>query len=248
MVKKLFTLMLLVGAFLTGHAQTGLSPEKGDKEVSLNLGAGTSVGIAAPLPNLGTYQVATPSGNWLDRGLSMNVEFRWMFARRWALKAKGGLSYGFAPAYGAVPGTAADDAATVGPEDVPNYAFVPESSRLQYLLALGFDRYVPLKYERLSFYYGLEAGFAYGRNLANADDESYNGKSVGEAFSFKGSFVTGFRYAVSEGLFLALEINPVGYAYQVNHLRPQAGLHLLSSNSHQFNFLASPTLKIGFRF
>lgn len=247
MTKKIFAILSLMGIVFLGHAQS-LTPAKGDKMVSLNLGAGSAVGISAPLPNLGTYTVSTPTTTWLDRGLALNVEFRWMFAEKWSLKAKGGLSYGFAPEYNALPGTADGNSSTIGAEDLPNYSFVPRSNKLQYQVAAGFDRFVATKFSRLSFYYGIEAGFAYGRNIAHADDESYNGKAAGEAFSIKGAFVTGFHYAISEALYAGIELNPVSYSYNVNNLRPQAGLRMLSSDSHRFDFLSCPTIKLGFRF
>lgn len=249
MTKKIFAILVFMGIVFLGQAQTTnneFAPKKGDKMVSFNLGVGSAVGLEAPLPNLGTYTVTTPHRNWLDKGLSMNVEFRWMFAQKWALKLKGGVSYGFGPEYNAVPGTAEGETAEIG--DVPNYGFVPESDRLQYQVGLGFDRYVATKYQRLFFYYGLEAGFAYGRNTANSEDESYSGKSVGESYSISGSFVTGFQYFIADAIYTGIEICPVGYSYSVNNLRPQAGLKMLSADAHKFNFLANPVIKLGFRF
>lgn len=249
MIKKIFTILSFMGIVFLGHAQKTAeisTPKKGDKMLSLNLGAGTSVGLAAPLPNLGTYTVSTPTTTWLDRGLAMEVEFRWMFAERWALKTKGGLSYGFAPEYQALPGTAEGDVSEA--DDIPNYSFVPQSSKLQYQVAVGVDRYVPTRFSRLSFYYGLEAGFAYGRNVANSEDETYNGKAVGEAFSIRGAFVGGFQFAIAEAIYTAIELHPVGYSYNVNNLRPQAGLRMISSDSHRFDFLSTPTIKLGFTF
>lgn len=82
MTKKIFAILVFMGIVFLGQAQTTnneFAPKKGDKMVSLNLGVGSAVGLEAPLPNLGTYTVTTPHRNWLDKGLSMNVEFRWMF-------------------------------------------------------------------------------------------------------------------------------------------------------------------------
>ncbi|RHA38047.1 BT1926 family outer membrane beta-barrel protein [Odoribacter splanchnicus] len=249
MTKKIFAILLFMGIVFLGQAQTThneFAPKKGDKMVSLNLGAGSAVGIEAPLPDLGTYTVTAPHRNWLDKGLSMDVEFRWMFAQKWALKLRGGVSYGFGPEYSALPGTAEGDEAEIG--DIPNYSFVPESNRLQYQAGLGCDRYVATRYQRLFFYYGLEAGFAYGRSTANAEDETYSGKAVGETFNINGSFVTGFQYFIADAIYTGIEICPVGYSYAVNNLRPQAGVKMLSADTHQFNFLASPMIKLGFRF
>lgn len=249
MIKKIFTIVLLVGITFLGHAQTAenaFSPKKGDKFVSLNLGAGTAVGIKAPLPNLGTYSVASPLQNWQDKSLALNVEFRWMFAKKWALKVMGGVSYGFSPEYEALPGTADGELSDLG--EVPNYSFVPESDRLQYQIAVGFDRLVPTKYDRLFFHYGIEGGVAYGRNVATAANEVYSGKAIGESYGFHGAFVTGFQYFIGEAIYTGIEIRPLGYSYTINNLRPQVDLKLLSSDSHNFTFLSNPMIKLGFRF
>lgn len=249
MTKKIFTILLLLGITFLVQAQVkenAFAPQKGDKMVSFNLGAGTSVGMKAPQPNLGTYTVSSPLQNWQDKSLTLNVEFRWMFASQWAVKLLGGVSYGFSPEYAALPGTAEGAASDQG--DIPNYSFVPENDRLQYQVSLGVDRYIATKYQRLFFHYGLEGGFAYGRSTANASDEAYSGKAIGEAFGFHGGVVTGFQYFLGEAIYTGIEICPVRYSYTVNNLRPQADLGLLSSDSHNFSFLSNPVLKLGFRF
>ena len=97
-------------------------------------------------------------------------------------------------------------------------------------------------------FYGGEFGFSYGKQEAKADDESYLGKSIGEAFGYRVAGVTGFDYFVSKALFISIEIRPIAYDYTVYNIRPQVGLKLLSSDSHGFDFLSNPMLKIGFRF
>lgn len=252
MIKKIFTILLLVGIAFLGQAQTTegntYAPKKGDKMVSLNLGVGSSVGNGGlVVPNRSSYSISSPSETWFDKGLALNVEFKWMFAPKWALKAKGGLVYSFSPEYSALSGVwDADKGFEMG--DIPDYQLVPESNRLQYNVALGVDRVVPTKYSRLFFHYGLEAGFAYGQTTANADDENYSGKAVHEAYSIYATTVLGFDYFLGEAIYTGLEICPVGYSYSVNNIRPQAGLGLLSADTHSMTFLSCPSIKLGFRF
>ena len=115
-------------------------------------------------------------------------------------------------------------------------------------MVLGAERYVKTKYNKLFFRYGGEFGFSYGRQTAKADDESYLGKSVGEAFGYRVAGVTGFDYFVSKAFFISIEIRPLAYDYTVYNIRPQVGLKLLSSDRHGIYFLSNPMLKIGFRF
>lgn len=250
MWKKLLLFILLSGTIFTVKAQEGANeyaPKKGDWMVSLNLGIGSYVGIDAPLPNLGSYKAITPASNWFDKNLSFAVEGKWMFSNKWAFRFSGGFAFDFSPEYSALPGTVTDpEHPEVG--DVPDYSYVPESDRMQYAVTLGVDRYVATRYQKLFFRYGAEVTGTYGKNTAHADDEDYSGISVGEAYGFRVGGVTGFDYFFNEALFMSIEVSPVSYNYTVYNLRPQAGLGLLSSDTHKFAFLSNPTFKIGFRF
>ena len=169
-----------------------------------------------------------------------------MFAEKWALKAMGGFSFKNNPEYKAVPGSSTEGKFEEG--DVPDYKFVTSKDNLKYSVVLGAERYVKTKYNKLFFRYGGEFGFSYGRQTAKADDESYLGKSVGEAFGYRVAGVTGFDYFVSKAFFISIEIRPLAYDYTVYNIRPQVGLKLLSSDRHGIDFLSNPMLKIGFRF
>ena len=128
-------------------------------------------------------------------------------------------------------------------------AFYRETKdKIKYSIVLGAERFVKTKYDKLFFRYGGEFGFSYGKQEAKADDESYLGKSIGEAFGYRVAGVTGFDYFVSKALFISIEIRPIAYDYTVYNIRPQVGLKLLSSDTHGFDFLSNPMLKIGFRF
>ena len=250
MLKRVLTIsIIMTGSVLLANAQEkqeDVTPKKGDKAVSLNLGVGSFVGMEAPAPNLSSYNISAPQTSWFDKQLSLNFEFKWMFAEKWALKAMGGFSFKNNPEYKAVPGSSTEGKFEEG--DVPDYKFVTSKDNLKYSVVLGAERYVKTKYNKLFFRYGGEFGFSYGRQTAKADDESYLGKSVGEAFGYRVAGVTGFDYFVSKAFFISIEIRPLAYDYTVYNIRPQVGLKLLSSDRHGIDFLSNPMLKIGFRF
>ncbi|MFV0346201.1 MAG: BT1926 family outer membrane beta-barrel protein [Bacteroidales bacterium] len=58
----------------------------------------------------------------------------------------------------------------------------------------------------------------------------------------------GIDYYFNRTIFLGLEISPISYEYAVYNIRPQQGLSLLSADTHGFNFISNPQLKVGFRF
>lgn len=248
MLKRVLTIaMIMTGSVLLADAQQEeLSPKKGDKSVSLNFGVGSFVGMEAPAPDLSTYNISAPQTSWFDKQLSLNFEFRWMFAEKWALKAMGGFSFKHNPEYRALPGSSTDGKFETG--DIPDYNFVTSKDKIKYAIVLGAERYVKTKYDKLFFRYGGEFGFSYGKQEAKADDEVYLGKSIGEAFGYRVAGITGFDYFVSKAFFISIEIRPVAYDYTVYNIRPQVGLKLLSSDTHGFDFLSNPMLKIGFRF
>ena len=249
MLKRVLTIaIIMTGSVLLANAQTkdDFTPKKGDKSVSLNLGVGSFVGMEAPAPDLSTYNITAPQTSWFDKQLSLNFEFRWMFAKKWALKAMGGFSFKHNPEYQALPGNSTDGKFETG--DIPDYNFVTSKDKIKYSIVLGAERFVKTKYDKLFFRYGGEFGFSYGKQEAKADDESYLGKSIGEAFGYRVAGVTGFDYFVSKAFFISIEIRPIAYDYTVYNIRPQVGLKLLSSDTHGFDFLSNPMLKIGFRF
>ena len=174
MLKRVLTIaIIMTGSVLLANAQTkdDFTPKEGDKSVSLNLGVGSFVGMEAPAPDLSTYNISAPQTSWFDKQLSLNFEFRWMFAKKWALKAMGGFSFKHNPEYKALPGNSTDGKFETG--DIPDYNFVTSKDKIKYSIVLGAERYVKTKYDKLFFRYGGEFGFSYGKQEAKADDESY---------------------------------------------------------------------------
>ena len=131
MLKRVLTIaMIMTGSVLLADAQQEeLSPKKGDKSVSLNFGVGSFVGMEAPAPDLSTYNISAPQTSWFDKQLSLNFEFRWMFAEKWALKAMGGFSFKHNPEYRALPGSSTDGKFETG--DIPDYNFVTSKDKIK---------------------------------------------------------------------------------------------------------------------
>ena len=131
MLKRVLTIaIIMTGSVLLANAQTkdDFTPKKGDKSVSLNLGVGSFVGMEAPAPDLSTYNISAPQTSWFDKQLSLNFEFRWMFAKKWALKAMGGFSFKHNPEYKALPGNSTDGKFETG--DIPDYNFVTSKDKI----------------------------------------------------------------------------------------------------------------------
>ena len=109
----------------------------------------------------------------------------------------------------------------------------------------GVDRYFKTKINGLMPYLGLRVGYAYGRNLSQTDDETYMGRSVGEAFNIRGAITGGVDYFFNDAFFIGVQVDPFAYTYNCTLIKPQEGL---SNDSHNFTILAAPTIKIGFKF
>jgi hypothetical protein len=223
-----------------GTEQSDYAPKQHDITVSVNFGIGSQLGkIGAPAPDLSSYSLSAPMTAWFEKKPILDVEGRWFFLEKWALKLTGGLSLGYNPGYDAQPGSLG----------IPAYEQVLTSDNLQYSVGLGVDRYFATKSDQLFIRGGLEVGFAYARAATkDKDGELYLGASVGEAYAFRVAPVVGLDYYFTKQLFLGIDFRPAAYQYSIYSVRPVSGLKPLSSDNHAFSFISQPTLKLGFRF
>ncbi|MFV0505602.1 MAG: BT1926 family outer membrane beta-barrel protein [Bacteroidales bacterium] len=247
-------LLLIVVALLSGGYQLyaqdnseaveevqGVGPEKGDFTASLNFGSRVSLGVVAPQPDLGTYTISSPSGSGFGIAPSINLEGKYFISNKWAVKLLGGFSYSYSPGYAELPGTA--DGA------IPSYNAVPNSDKIQTFVMTGTNYYMNIGIPNVCFYTGLSFGFNYSKQDAYSDESTtYMGTSIGETYGFSVDASAGLDYYFNKTLFLGLEISPISYGYAVYSIRPQQGLSLLSADTHGFNFISNPQLKVGFRF
>jgi hypothetical protein len=229
-------------------AESPYAPKKNTFMVSVNFGIGSQLGkINAPAPDLSEYSLSAPMTAWVEKKPILDVEGRWFFLDKWALKLTGGFTINYNPGYEESPGVQVGK--DFGPGDIPAYKSILTKDNIQYSVGLGVDRYFTTKSNRIFLRLGVEGDYAYSRTSAkDKDGELYLGAAIGEAYSFRFAPITGLDYYFSEQLFAGIDIRPVSYQYSIYSKRPQVGLKSIASDNHSFSFVAYPTLKLGFRF
>ena len=224
-------------------------PQKNDFTVAATVSYNNNVMQNAMPGNWTDYSVTAASTNFSDQKLSVGVEGGWFFSDLWKLNLGGGMNISKHPGYSGVPGTydpvSGDE---IGDGSIPNYAAIADQNFIQFNVFTGVDRYFKTKIDGLMPYLGLRVGYAYGRNLSQTDDETYMGRSVGEAFNIRGAITGGVDYFFNDALFVGVQVDPFAYTYNCTLIKPQEGLSNLDADSHNFTILAAPTIKIGFKF
>ena len=244
-LRKLIILAVAPMLCLAANAQEG--PKKGDFTVAATVSYNSYTSLNAPAGNLKDYNIQAVSTNWNDKQLMVGLEGGWFFSDLWKLALGGGLSITSNPGYAPVLGTI-DVSYEPGDGSIPNYGAVASQSSIQFNVFTGVDRYFKTSVAGLMPYAGVRLGYAYGRNSANADDETWMGTSIAESFNIRGALTAGVDYYLTEAFFIGAQVDPFAYTYNMSTLKPQAGLGNLSANSHNFSLLAAPTIKIGFKF
>lgn len=248
-LKKLIILAVAPMICIAASAQQkeNIQPEKGDFTVAATLSYNSYTSLSAPAGNLTDYNLQAVSTNWNDKQLMVGVEGGWFFSDLWKLTLGGGLSITSNPGYAPIPGTI-DETYEPGDGSIPNYGAVASQSDIQFNVFTGVDRYFKSKVCGLMPYVGVRVGYAYGRNSAVSDDETWMGKSIGESFNVRGSLTVGVDYFLTNAFFIGAQVDPFAYTYNKSVYKPQEGLGNLSANSNNYSILAAPTLKIGFKF
>ena len=223
-------------------------PKKGDFTVAATVSYNSNVMKNAEPGNWTDYNVAAASTNFSDQKLSVGVEGGWFFSDLWKLNLGGGMNISKHPGYSAVPGTYDPNQDEIGDGSIPNYAAVADQNFIQFNVYTGVDRYLKMKTNGMMHYVGLRVGYACGRNLAQTDDETDMGRSVGEAFNIRGAITGGVDYFCNGAFFIGAQVDPFAYTYNRTLIKPQEGWSNLDGNSHNFTILAAPTIKIGFKF
>ena len=244
-LRKLFILAVAPMMCLAARAQVA-TPKKGDLTVAVTAGYNSYTSLSAPAGNLNDYKLQAVSTNWNEKRLMLGIEGGWFFKDLWKATLGGGMSITSNPGYAAVPGTA--EGGNVGGASIPSYGAVASESDIQFNVFAGVDRYFKSKVSGLMPYVGGRIGYAYGRNSAYADSEEYVGKSIAESFNVRAALTAGVDYYINDVLFVGAQIDGLAYTYNMSTYKPQAGLGNLSADSHNFSFLAAPTLKFGFKF
>jgi hypothetical protein len=248
-IKKLLILAVIPMMCLQTYAQDNdYTPKKGNFTVAATVGYNSYTNITAKSGLATDYEAVAPSTNWNDKKLMIGFEGGFYFHDKWKLTLGGGLNFTNNPGYPAKPGTI-DENSEIGDGSIPNYRAVGDGSTLGYNVFAGVDRYFNVKnVTNLMWYAGARVGYAYAQNQVKFDEPESMGKSVAETFNIRGAATAGFDYFVARGLYIGCQIDPIAYTYNKTSFKPQEGLSNLSANSHNFSFLASPTIKFGFYF
>ena len=255
-IKKLLLLAVMPMIGLTVNAQGSkidFTPKKGDVTLAFTLGYNSYASIeAAPLLET-YYYTASPSTNWSDKKLMVGFEAGWFVGDLWKLSLGGGLNFTNNPGHPGVPGTI-ENINVNNPYDddymgeVPNLVAVANSQTFSYNVAIGLDRYFKLNnVTNLMPYLGVRGGYAYGNNIQKYDEPYAMGKATAETFNIRGAIAFGLDYYILPALYLGAQIEPFAYTYNMTTNKPQEGMARQKANSHNFNFLAAPTIKIGFK-
>ena len=257
-IQRLILLAVIPMLSLTVSAQDkkaccakDFTPKKGDFTLALTLGYNSYTDIKAPSGLESSYEVKALSTNWSDKKLMVGFEAGWFFKDLWKLNLGGGFNFTGNPGYASVPGTI-DDESTYDPMEnmgqIPNYRAVGSAQTMNFNVSAGVDRYFKTKVPNLMLYSGLRVGMAYCNNQVKYDEYESLGKSVGEAWNLRGAVTMGFDYFVMPGMYVGAQIDPLAYTYNMTTIKPQEGLSNLDADSHNFGFLAAPTVKVGFKF
>ncbi len=133
--------------------------------------------------------------------------------------------------------------------------------------AVGSNYYFKTRNERINLYVGAIVGWQMGRiqatlpytgitvNTEGATDEIMQddlamyvpNSRAGQVMALKSAVNAGIEYALAEGLIFGFEIQPISYQYSILQVCPKASTTYTALH-HHFGLLATPQLKLGFRF
>lgn len=252
-ITRLLLLAVMPMMCLAAHAQQGkkdFTPKKGDFTLAATVGYNSYASVSALPGTLANYEAAALSTNWTDKKLMVGFEAGWFFNDLWKLDLGGGLNFTNNPGYSAVPGTADENAsAEDNMGEIPSYRAVANAQTFSYNVFAGVDRYFKMKsVPNLMWYTGLRVGMAYAQNQMRYDEYESMGRSIGETWNLRGAVTMGVDYFVLPAMYVGAQIDPFAYTYNMTTYKPQEGLSNLDADSHNYNFLAAPTIKIGFKF
>jgi hypothetical protein len=259
-MKKIVSLIMLLTVGLTSlQAQetekTG--PQKGTVTVSLLLGNTStySAGNWFQLPAAGddSYTVYSPMQNGFPTENSLinmiGAEGKWFFSDTWAVRLSGAALLSSSPSYEGTPGVEGSSVLTT----IPKYNDVPARENAEVIINAGVDKYFATPNQHLFWYVAPVLNFHYARKTGyevSGADPTYDPGTTryAEAWGLGLSGIAGVEYYTATGIFFGFELQAGSYMYTKNTLLPQEGLETLSADNHNFSFLSSPTVKIGFKF
>lgn len=204
----------------------------------------------------------------------IGVQAKYFFSDCWDINFSAGLNIGITPKKDYIEGEYAEIDPTQ--LQIPSQKYVNAQVKNNWYVNVGIDRYFRTANRRIHPYVGAVVGFqmaridtkepytgrmVYDEDLADGsvgdadidDSESTEeavylapGK-VGQMMGIKAAAVAGIEYGLADGLFLALECQPLAYRYDIIQIAPQ-GFDKYNLSHHNIKLLDMPVVKIGFRF
>lgn len=247
-INKVLVAAVLSLICFSAAAQSDNAPKKGDFTVAATVGYNSYTNVEAPQGNLKNYEAAAQPNFWNDKKLMVGFEAGYFFHDLWKVNLGGGLNFSHNPGYLDLPGTVDENSGDDWLGEIPNYRAVASQYSCNYNVFTGVDRYFNTGVANLKWYVGAQVGFAYALNEQKYDEWDSMGVSVGQSFDLRAGFTAGFDYYVLPGMFVGASIQPFNYTYGMVAFRPQEGLKYLEADVHTWSILASPTIKVGFKF
>lgn len=229
-------------------AQSDNSPKKGDFTVAATVGYNSTISVDAMQGNLKDYEAEAQPNFWNDKKLMVGLEAGYFVHDFWKLNLGGGLNFSHNPGYPDLPGTVDENSGDDWLGEIPNYRAVASQYDCNYHVYAGIDRYFNTHVQNLKWYVGAQVGFAYALNEMKYDEWTSMGVSVGQAFALRGGITMGMEYYFLPGMYVGVSAKPFDYTYGMVAFRPQEGLKYIEGDCHTWSILASPTIKLGFKF
>lgn len=237
MVKK-FLLTALVSASVLGNAVAQDSSASHNFTVAATISYNSYLNVEAPHQGDYRYGLEAIKTNWNDKKLMVGFEGGMFVTPEIKVNLGGGFNYTYTPGYKNVPGAG---------YEVPEYSTISSSSKLAYTVFVGAD-YCFQMGQNLKPFGGIRVKGGQCIAQEKFDEPESRGKSVAEAWTIGASIVGGIDYYFNGGLFIGAQVDVLSYGYGVSTIKPAPGLANRSADSHNFGFLAAPTIKVGFNF
>lgn len=201
------------------------------------------------------------NGNSLVNILGVQGKYFWQDC--WAVSFSGGMNIGITPKKDYIESTPIMNGVD-GYDNInlPAAKYINATATNNWFVNVGIDRYFKTKNKRIFPYVGATVGYQMARvetrepytgNMVSFDGVDVDQQvyvpagKIGQMFGIKAAATAGVEYNFMEGFFLALEIQPLAYRYDVIQIAPQ-GFDHYNLNHHNIKILDMPMLRVGFRF
>lgn len=237
----------------------------------------TAPGASTGLPNGGVPGSDASASGYLNQYLNIDgfngnslvniigVQGKYFWQDCWSVSFSGGMNIGVTPKKDYI------ESQTLFTEDldldepslsIPGQKYINATATNNFFVNAGVERYFRTGNRRIFPYVGATVGFQMARvetrepytgSYIEVDGEKverqvyFPGGKVGQMFGIKGAAVAGVEYDLMQGLFIALEFQPLSYRYDVVQIAPQ-GFDHYNLCHHNIKIFDMPTLRVGFRF